>query len=499
MVEVSDKFKRLATAYGRHVYCRIEAGGEVFYDDRLLEFDFDDVIHPDWVTFGTTCANRFHFRALYDGELAVNAEVKPYISFDNEEWCPLGVFYISRRYVRDGAISITAYDRMYSLDMQYSYVGTLPTTTDELLRGICAAHGITAEGYGYPFKVEYVPAVCTVRDMIGFIAGVNFDCAKFDRLGRLTISHRGSDNIYTIDKKNCMEIHRNMAYSTFTCVKVETDSGTLVNGDGAEISTMEMYNPLYTESMMTGLLSFAKIRRFYGAEIEMQGLPFLETGDHITVLDKGLIFPIHLSEVEYHYDGALTATVYSKNRTYLDNVVYMDDLEELLKSLSLSHNVVSLVQQNEHQLAIGADGTVIADFTFTTAKEAFAELNLSISLSQNNADGFKFSIYVNGAEAKRHIIHSADGTGAVLTHLYHLAQSLPTGENRIFVTAATKNGSAYILPDALHAGLVVHGGASLGGDADRLSLYDNLNGGIALMPLTVDFGTISAELTAERT
>ena len=123
MVEVSQKFKDLSRENGRHVYCRIEVGGEVFLDDRLLEFTFDDVTHPDWFTLGTTCANRFHFSARFSGELEVGAEVRPYISFDNEEWCPLGIFYISRRYVRGNTISITSYYKMYSLDIEYRYDG----------------------------------------------------------------------------------------------------------------------------------------------------------------------------------------------------------------------------------------------------------------------------------------------------------------------------------------------------------------------------------------
>ena len=133
MVEVSEKFRELAQKNGRHVYCRIEVGSvtsvpEVFLDDRIIEFDFDDVAHPDWFTLGTTCANRFYFVVKYGGELNVRDRVLPYISFDNEEWCPLGIFYVSRRYVRDGYASIVCYDKMYSLDTDY--VSSLPMPTD---------------------------------------------------------------------------------------------------------------------------------------------------------------------------------------------------------------------------------------------------------------------------------------------------------------------------------------------------------------------------------
>lgn len=61
MVEVSEKFRQLAQDNGRRVWCRIVADGVEFQDDALIEMSFDDVVHPDWFTIGTTCANRLHF------------------------------------------------------------------------------------------------------------------------------------------------------------------------------------------------------------------------------------------------------------------------------------------------------------------------------------------------------------------------------------------------------------------------------------------------------
>ena len=166
MVSVSDKFKKLAQDNGRRVWCRIVADGEEFLDDRLIDMSFDDVVHPDWFTIGTTCANRLHFSARFTGELSAGAEVSAFISFDGEEWCPLGVFFISQRYVRGNIVSVTAYDRMYSLDIAFSYSGTLPATSDVILKKLCEDNGIICAEAGYPYKVESIPTDCTVRDMM---------------------------------------------------------------------------------------------------------------------------------------------------------------------------------------------------------------------------------------------------------------------------------------------------------------------------------------------
>ena len=86
MITVSEKFRKLAQDSGREVWCRITVGSEEFLDDRITDMTFDDVIHPDWFTVGTTCSNRLHFTARYSGELSSGAEVRAYISFDGKEW-----------------------------------------------------------------------------------------------------------------------------------------------------------------------------------------------------------------------------------------------------------------------------------------------------------------------------------------------------------------------------------------------------------------------------
>lgn len=270
MVEVSEKFRQLAQDNGRRVWCRIVADGVEFQDDTLIEMSFDDVVHPDWFTIGTTCANRLHFSARYSGELSSRVEVTAFISFDGEEWCPLGVFYIERRYVRGNVINITAYDRMYSLDTAYSYTGTLPVTSDVLLRKICSDNGIICADAGYPYKIESIPADSTVRDIIGYIAGINRACAKMDRQGRLTLKKPQHVDVNILDR-NCWEVQRNMGRSVVTCVKANTGDGELIAGSGAQISTLEIYDPFMTQAILDGIYSEFKPFSFFGAELQMQG------------------------------------------------------------------------------------------------------------------------------------------------------------------------------------------------------------------------------------
>ncbi len=470
MVSVSDKFKKLAQDNGRRVWCRIVADGEEFLDDRLIDMSFDDVVHPDWFTIGTTCANRLHFSARFTGELSAGAEVSAFISFDGEEWCPLGVFFISQRYVRGNIVSVTAYDRMYSLDIAFSYSGTLPATSDVILKKLCEDNGIICAEAGYPYKVESIPADCTVRDMIGYIAGINQACAKMDRQGRLTLKKHNTADYFLLDK-SCWEVQRNMGRSTVTCVRVNTGDGELVAGNGAEISTLELYDPLMTQAILDNIYSMFKPFFFYGAELEMQGLPFLEAGDMIQFLDGKLLYPLVISEVEYTYDGGLSAKLYSKNKINEDG----DDLEKLLQKLLHLKNAVYYKRVNQEQIALTTSEQIIADFDFETTEDCFAQLDVNFTLKNNDADILSVAVNANGSDVPRTFTQTLGQGDYHLLHVYHLAEALPAGKNRIYVTAKTRSGNSYIASGNMEATLVGHGiYGNSGSQQDKLPLYERV-------------------------
>ena len=467
MVQVSDNFITLAKENGRHIYCRIEAGNEVFTDDDIVEFDFDDTAHPDWFTIGTACANRFYFCVRFSGEIAVRAEVKPYISFDGEEWCPLGVFYVSRRYIRGNYASITCYDRLYSLDTEYESELSFPSDTVKVLGEICGRNGIECSDMGEEYAVEEIPDGCTERDMIGYIAALNRACAKMDRSGALVLKKYDSGG-YVLSEDNCMSITRNMEHSVVTCLRADTGNGELASGSGAEISTMELYNPLMTQERLDQLYSLFKMFAFYGADIEMQGMPFLEAGERLVLLEKGLLYPLQISEIEYHYDGALTAVLYSKNKNYTDAAARDDDLEKALEELKNKLGTGCITQTNEYRITVSETPATVAEFTFDAAEKAFARADVNFTLDNSDADFLIISAYVNGVKAARSAVQSLSGTGRELLHWYHIAEELPEGSSRITVTMSTKTGSAYILPSQLSASLTVHGSAgNIGSIRDR--------------------------------
>ncbi len=495
MVEVSDSFIKLAQQNGRKVWCRIAADGTEFLDDRIIDMSFDDVVHPDWFTVGTTCANRLHFKARYTGELSPGAEVRAYISFDGQEWCPLGVFYIARRYVRGNYVSVTAYDKMYSLDVDFRYEGELPVFADQLMKAACESAGLECADAGYPYKLEAVPEGCTVRDIIGYIAGINRACAKIDRQGRLQLKNHSRIDFELLDK-NCWEVHRNMGSAVITSIRANTGDGEITAGRGAEISALEMYNPFMTQAIADNMYSMFKPFSFYGAELEMQGMPFLEAGDVVNFLDGKLLYQLVISEIEYSYDGGLSAVLYSKNRV---NDEDSGDLERLLEKLLHMKNAVYYKRVNPDQIALRDEPQIIVDFEFESEEDCFAQLDVNFTVKQSTADQLIAGINVNGTDIPRRSVQTLTGTDHELIHLYHLAEKLPAGKNRIYVTAQTKSGEAYIAAGDLLATLVGHGiYGSSGSQRDKLSLYEKRERW-KIEPLKTGVREISAELGKEVT
>lgn len=442
MVDVSDNFKALSMRNGRYVSCKIVAGNETFLDDRIIEFDFDDVVHPNWYTIGSTCSNRFAFSVQYSGELEVHDEVKPYISFDGKEWCPLGVFYVARRYVRGKYASIICYDRMYSLDTEYEPKVSAPTTTAAILGDICANYGIVCESGVYGYAVNTVPTGATVRDVIGYIAGVENANAKFDREGKLRIKSYTQTDSFSLSVNNCMDYSRNMSSSKISGLKVDTGQEIIEAGSRGELTSLELYNPLMTKQRAENIVSLLSQINFYGADIEMQGFPFLESGDHIYLLDEdGNNYPIAVSEIEFHYNGGFTARLYSKSRSYTDAADYQDDRPA----------DICLKSENSGNIGISSAAVKAASFEFeprTTG--AYARGDMSFVLEGTGSVEIK--AYVNNVLV-RDVTHK-NQSDKQLVHFYFLSQNLPKGKNSVYITIQSLSGTMSIKSGGLLSTLI---------------------------------------------
>ncbi len=448
---VSDNFKALATANGRYVYCKITAGNNTFLDDRIIEFDFNDVVHPDRFTIGTACSNRFSFSVIYNGELEVHDEVRPFISFDNKEWCPLGIFYVAKRYVRGGYASIICYDKMDDLDVIYDPNVRVPTTAAALLNDVCAQAGLTCGETGAELTVKRIPDGCTLRKMIGLIASLNCSNAKIDRSGVLVFKHAARTRNIRISEKNCYNIRRNLSTSFIAGLIANGDGAVVESGSSSVESAVELYNPFMTQELADELAKTLAAYKFYGAELEMQGLPYLEAGDNILLDENGGTYPITLSEISYHYGGGLTAKIRSRTTE-----TEKSELRTELEKMGLPTEIPHFSKFNKFDLAITSIAKTAAEFEFTTEKRgASALLDLNYTMLANEGTEIKITVYINDTASDYAVTYKPVGGKTCFEHYRFMAENLPKGINRIAVRIQATAGTARISAKQAYSTLII--------------------------------------------
>ena len=397
MVAVSDNFKSLALAAGREVSCRIEAGDMTFDDSEILSFRFQDVANAEELAFGETAANRFHFELVTDRFIPLSAVIRPYVSFGGGEECPLGVFYIARRYRRRNRYSITCYDRMYRLDSRYETELSYPASTTEILSEICQKYEIEADVDLSAYTAVEPPAAgTTVREVIGYIAGLEGASAKFDRDGRL-IFKTLEDCGLRLTRDNYKSLSLTQDACEIRQITMNTDTESYSEGEGTRLTAYIQYNPFADRRAVTVLYNRMKDFSYHGMEIEMQGLPFLEAGDCIEVqndADNGVFMGI-ISEIDYEYDGGLWATLYSKSKNPIDDYDSPQTAEEELAAAQEDMSVVYYPYQSTEEVTAGTTPAFLFEIETEARKTTSALFFAQLQLTSNADCTLTLTVYCN--------------------------------------------------------------------------------------------------------
>ena len=169
-------------------------------------------------------------------------------SFDETNWAKLGEFYINAVSTTDNykTVSITAIDRMALLTDTYTPTINFPTTPQEILADIANRYTLEIDA-----KITCADVAITqlyegtVRDYIGWIAGLSGANARFDREGKLTFTwYHQIVEIYgdvnfddAVDTKDITYINQNLLGSAST-IEAEAILGRMIVGKayiGAEL------------------------------------------------------------------------------------------------------------------------------------------------------------------------------------------------------------------------------------------------------------------------
>lgn len=208
MLQVSEKYEKQILADNRSLRLKVEClyslQGEVIHtlqgDDCIISMELEEMVNSeDVITMGSACCGKLTLKLIqaasgldYD-HMILRAFSGLSLDDGQIEYVPLGIFYPSE--VKSdgscGSMTITAYDSMCLLEQPYAadHVG-FPVKMEVIAREIAALADVTfAEDVTFAdYEIDALPQELTLRQMIGYLAGLMGCFARFNRENKLEFS-----------------------------------------------------------------------------------------------------------------------------------------------------------------------------------------------------------------------------------------------------------------------------------------------------------------------
>lgn len=334
----SENFHKFFSSYGRDITAKVyfngaEEVGGVREINATLAFDSNDGI-----SIGSTCSSRCTIR-IYKPDYALplrGGYFVPYIGAEiadptttaipgaavsglsivgtqhssYSELVPLGVFYIPDDGITDLTHSweITGYDKMSQLTDTYTPKVAFPATPGDMLGDICAQIGIEAPYADFP-DIEIEGAYeGTIRQQLGWLAGLCGKSARFDRDGNLVFCWYQDCEFQIGRKQQYMGQLTSNSDGLFSVSSLTTgtEGNPIVSGTGQGIAAT---NPYMTQeaadSALESLrLSYAPITAKWRCD------PSVDVGDIVSVeRSSGEWVSVCIMELDIHYNGGLSSTL----------------------------------------------------------------------------------------------------------------------------------------------------------------------------------------------
>lgn len=231
-----------------------------------------------------------------------------------------GKFYIPSDGVEDSGklwVTVTGYDRMAGLTEDYMPTITFPATPAQVLADVCKQASVTPPAVTMPSIQIAVPYTGTLRQQLGWLAGLIGCNAKFDATGNLVFCWY-ADGGLTIDRDtqymDGLTLTTDDAFTIHSLLS-GTDSNPISVGAGKGITTI---NPYMTAEVAETV--FAKIdgKTMRPCTVKWRGNPAVEAGDIVSVIGgSGENLTAYVMELKTQIKGGMSAdlTCYAPSDT----------------------------------------------------------------------------------------------------------------------------------------------------------------------------------------
>lgn len=385
MYNVSTEFHAAFADYGREIKAKVIFNGQTELDGEYVQEitatpAFDS---SDGISIGSSCSGRCKIRIYKPDEplRLSGGYFVPYIgiytgggdtsavagvavagkavvgtsggSADGVEYVPLGRYYIPADGIEDLKHSwdITGYDQMASLTEQYTPQIEFPATPDAMLTDLCAQSGLTAPTVTFPDMTIESVFDGTIRQQLGWLAGLCGQSAHFDRDGNLVFKWYENTTFQVSREQQYMSglTRTSDGLYTVSSLTTGTEDEPITSGTGLGITST---NP-YMNRAVADLIQPEVEISFQPCDVKWRCDPSVEVGDVIRVEgDTGEWLDVCVMEQEIHLYGGLSSTMHSYAPQDADYAMESPTEQRIKRA----YEGLTKAMQNATQKIIGAKG-----------------------------------------------------------------------------------------------------------------------------------------------
>ena len=453
MYFVSDSFAAAAEARSRQIIVKAVFNGTVeLTGDNIIDMTVSEASSTsDGLTMGATIAQKLTMRIkMPETALALSGGiVEPYVGFYGiEEYCPLGKYYISDVTSSDDFVTatISGYDAFSKTEEAYTPAIPMPAAIPDILTDIAAQCGfeidpnvdlrvtVPSDEIGpaeFPISAtgvlladssfddegvlvfDYTPALSdsglvipkgtiievvdvqigqydlSVRQYIGYIAGLLGKNARFTRDGLLTFSWYTDHGQSIPQESQYMKGFTRLTSDDFFVRSITsgTADNVIVAGSGVGIS---FENPWMTQQILDGIFAKIEYLSYTPAQIKWRGNPMIEAGDIVVADDKyGVSHAIYIMDQTIKIGGGMHSEIKSYGKS---EAAVAFSTSPQSKKLQQMYNKLQAAVAEATKLLSGANGGVF-------------------EILDEDGDGINDGWIIHSVDGSQHIKANVNGIG----------------------------------------------------------------------------------------
>ena len=295
MHTVTDAFNAACSATGREITSKVNFNGTT----DLPASEIQEIVvteqfgSSDGVTIGAAFSSSCKVTMYKQDNLPLNgAYFIPSVGImvgGEAQYVQKGKYYIPTDGVEDSGklwVTVTGYDRMAGLTEDYVPTIDFPATPTQILADVCTQGNVTAPSVTLPDIQIAAPYTGTLRQQLGWLAGLIGCNAKFDSAGNLVFCWYADSGLtigLDVQYMGGLSLTADEAF-TIHSLLTGTENNPISVGAGIGIKAI---SPYITPEVAETVFATLDGKTMMPCKVKWRGNPSVEAGDIVSVADSG--------------------------------------------------------------------------------------------------------------------------------------------------------------------------------------------------------------------